>query len=513
MSKPAALLVFGDSLSDHGNAFDLSGRVVKVPIPPASAGYAGWFSDGLVQSAVLADLLGVGSANYAVGGARAVGSRTVAEYLAENDYDTAEIMLPNPDPAALATDTYLRGQVGRYLQDAAANPPADGTAAAIWIGANDYNGLLPDPTPEKVFATISAVVGNTIAAAGQIAATGVERILLYNLPSPEFLPLPLPPEFGQVVDLHNAALAAGAAFLQSQGVDAEIVDMHRIGEEVTADPRTFGLNPAYLDQPMLFGIGSQPTWVPALQDWFIPENPAVEGVHANRLGFIDFLHPSSAMHGVLGVFAARSVTDELFFLGPDKDVIRTGPRDDLVLAGAGDDWIFSERGADTVLAGLGDDLVFAGSGRDIAAGGAGDDGVHGGRGDDVVAGSDGDDLAVGGAGRDLMADGLGRDLMFGGSGRDGFLYVEAALLGGSNPDDGGRFYGGRGVDTLYLAVGEEARTAVEAELRHGASSQRLEAIGVRTHSIERYVFVDPADPAAGMVSAARLEEADLWGIV
>jgi hypothetical protein len=27
------------------------------------------------------------------------------------------------------------------------------------------------------------------------------------------------------------------------------------------------------------------------------------------------------------------------------------------------------------------------------------------------------------------------------------------------------------------------------------------------------VFVDPADPAAGMVSAARLEEADLWGIV
>ena len=40
--------------------------------------------------------------------------------------------------------------------------------------------------------------------------------------------------------------------------------------------------------------------------------------------------------------------------------------------------------------------------------------------------------------------------------------------------------------------------AVEAELRHGASSQRLDAIGVRTHSIERYVFVDPADPADGI---------------
>ena len=35
-------------------------------------------------------------------------------------------MLPNPDQAALDTDTYLGGQLGRYLFDAAANPPADG---------------------------------------------------------------------------------------------------------------------------------------------------------------------------------------------------------------------------------------------------------------------------------------------------------------------------------------------------------------------------------------------------
>ena len=254
------------------------------------------------------------------------------------------------------------------------------------------------------------MVGNTIAAAGAIAATGVERIFIYNLPAPEFLPLPLPPEFGAVVDGHNALLAQGAAFLASQGVDAEIVDMHRIGAEIVADPRTFGLNPAYLDQPMLLGIGSQPIWVPEAQDWSIEANPVVAGVDPNRIAFTDFLHPSSAMHGVLGAFAAGSMTDNLVFLGPEDDVRRTGPGDDLVLAGAGNDRIFSGRGADTVLAGLGDDLVFAGKGRDIVAGGAGDDGVHGGRGNDVVAGSDGDDIAGGGAGRDLMVDGLGHDL-------------------------------------------------------------------------------------------------------
>ncbi len=49
--------------------------------------------------------------------------------------------------------------------------------------------------------TITAVVRNTIAAAGEIAVTGVERVLIYNLPAPDFLPTPeflppLPPEFG-----------------------------------------------------------------------------------------------------------------------------------------------------------------------------------------------------------------------------------------------------------------------------------------------------------------------------
>jgi hypothetical protein len=371
---------------------------------------------------------------------------------------------------------------------------------------------LPSPTPEQVAQTITAVVGSTIAAAVAIAATGVDHIRLYNLPGPDFLPLPLPAEFAQVVDLHNAALAQGAAVLASQGVDAEIVDMHRMAAEITADPRTFGLNPAYMDLPMRLGIGSQPTWNPATQDWEIPANPAVAGVDANRIAFTDFLHPSSATHGVLGAFAAASLSDNLVFLGPEDDLRRTGPRDDLVLAGAGNDRIFAQGGADTVLAGLGNDRVWGGNGRDIVAGGAGDDRVHGNAGNDVVAGSDGNDLATGGAGRDLLVDGLGHDVLRGGGDRDAFLYVQASLLGGSNPDDGGRFFGDGGSDTLYLALDAPTRALVEAELRHGPS-QHLDAIGVTTRSIEHYAFVDPEDPAAGIASPARVHEADLWGIV
>ena len=142
-----------------------------------------------------------------------------------------------------------------------------------------------------------------------------------------------------------------------------------------------------------------------------------------------------------------------------------------MLAGAGDDRV-ATRAAPTSCSPVSATTSSGrGPGRDIVAGGAGDDRVHGGAGNDVVAGSDGDDLQGGGGGRDLMVDGLGHDLIRAGAGNDAILYAEAALLGGSNADDGGWFEGGRGLDTLYLALDDATRAAVEAELRAGRASR------------------------------------------
>lgn len=513
MSAPDRVILFGDSLSDSGNAYALSGAVVKVPIPPSSAGYNGWFSNGLIQSEVTAGLLGAELDNYAVGGARAVGSRTVAQYLEQNGYDNPDILLPNPDPTVLATDTYLGGQVGRYLADAATNPPDADTAGVIWIGANDYNALTGNETPAEVAQLIGQVVTNTMTAAVAMALTGVGHVYIYNLPEPDFLPVTLPPAFAQVVAGHNAGLALGVAALQSQGVNATIVDMNRMSVEIDSDPRTFGLNPTYMNLPLVLGIGSQPTWDPVAQNWVIPANPLVAGVNPDTVAFMDYLHPSSATHGVLGSFAAGSIADNPVFGQAGNDRIVTGALDDMILAGAGDDRVASRGGADVVLAGLGDDFVWSGNGRDIVAGGAGRDVLHGGDGADVVAGSDGDDFQFGGTGRDLMVDGLGHDRIWAGAGNDAILYAQASFLGGSNAEDGGCFVGGAGYDTLYLALDDATKAAVRAELRHGSSSQHLDAIDVTTHSIERYVFVDPDDPAACIVTGAPLAEADLWGIV
>ena len=68
-TTPSRIVYFGDSLSDHGAFHEVASRVLTVPVPPESAGYVGWFSNGEVQSGVTPDLLGASADVYAVGGA------------------------------------------------------------------------------------------------------------------------------------------------------------------------------------------------------------------------------------------------------------------------------------------------------------------------------------------------------------------------------------------------------------------------------------------------------------
>jgi phospholipase/lecithinase/hemolysin len=508
------LVYFGDSLSDRGLIYGLTGEVLKVALPPASEGYAGRFSNGEVQSGITPALLGLETESYAAGGAQARGSRTIGDYVAS--LADPDILLPPPLPQdVLDTDTFLAGQVQSFLADLGPGGAESGTAAVIFIGANDYNSIdLANPPDPAAF--IGQVVGSIYAAAKAVDAAGADQVLLYNLPDPTFFPVeliydPATIAFGQqLAAAHNAALAGAAAQLRSEGIDAQIVDIYRIAAEITADPRTFGLLPQYLDAPKLLGIGSRPIWDPVSDSWSIPHNPAVANVDPERLAYFDLLHPTTATHGVLGAFAAEYLTSRLHLRGDGDDLVLGWGRDDLVLAGAGDDKVVAGAGDDVVLAGLGDDLVAGWGGDDILAGGGGDDTLLGGRGDDVIAGSDGRDLQFAAGGRDLLIDGLGEDLLAGGCGRDAFLYTEAAALGGGNAADGGRFVGGSGRDTLYLVLGEETRAEVEAELRAGPN-QHLASIGIVARSIERYVFLDPADDLDAIVTGARIEEADAWG--
>src|SRR6056297_1164288 len=125
--SPDTVVTFGDSLSDSGAIFGLTGALLAdplaLPVPGellATPGYSGVFSNGPVHTQRLVAELGAGLDGYAVGGARAADDRTVADYV---DGQTALIdpTLPAPQrDALLGFDLELGGQVDRFL---AGDPP------------------------------------------------------------------------------------------------------------------------------------------------------------------------------------------------------------------------------------------------------------------------------------------------------------------------------------------------------------------------------------------------------
>lgn len=525
-SGPDKIVYFGDSLTDNGNVFELTSRAVLIGIPPADAGYAGAFSNGPVHADVTPQILGAEAENYAMGGAQALGTQTLEDF-ASGIADEVPVSPLRPDASAADRnyDFNLGAQVGRFRADAAASPPSAGTAAAFFIGLNDYSNFEPSSdllAPLEAAKLVSDVVDATIDAAEDVAESGVETVLLYTLPSFRFFPAsgaedgPLLALGDVITQAHNDALRDGAAELEEDGVTAEIVDFNRMTEELRDDPEGFGLDADLFGEPVLDGTGGTPD-IEILPDGTIefgyPANPDAVGADIDTLAFFDALHPTAATHGALGAFAAASLSSDTILRGRRDGDIVEGRGADLILAGGGDDRVRAGHGQDTILSGRGRDSVEAGNANDIVAGGRGDDRLLGNRGADVIADGRGDDRAYGGKGADLLVAGLGSDRLWGNLGDDAFLLTDFVLE--SNPadqTDTDILRGGQGEDTLYFMVSETWRALFETDIALRADETRLDTTGLQTRGIESFVFLDEdADLAESIASPARVAEADLWG--
>ncbi len=516
------IVYFGDSLSDHGAVWDLTSQLLFLPLPPEAYGYQQKFTNGETYSGLVPGLLGIGDVDYyAIGGARALGVRTLGDFTAAGA--GASLLRPGADPALLALDVNLGGQLQRFLAAEALNPDDTPTAASILIGLNDLNNFTPmNPatTEAEAMALAAALVQTTLGTAGALATVGgVDEIILHTLPGASFFPGsqfqdPVLVSLGDTLIAGiNDALKLGAGALSLAGISTTVVDFAAMAAEVAADTTSFGFV-APIGQQKLFGTGADPAIVdtPAGPVPFFPENPAVAALDPDQIPFWDLLHPSAALHGVLAAFEAASLTDGVKFLGDGNDS-RLGACWDTVFAGAGNDRLVLLKGEAAVFGGLGDDFIFAGRDDDIAAGGSGDDRIGGGKGADVVAGNLGDDILLAGAGDDVVIDGLGSDRAFGGGGDDAFLHVDAALIGGATGADHDVFFGGSGHDTAYLVVGDDNRAAVEAELAAGRHVHHSATLGLTLVGVEDVVFLDDRAGFGDLELAARLGEADLWGLI
>ena len=156
------VVAFGDSLSDNGNIFALTGE----PLPPY---YDGRFSNGPVWVEYLAQDLGVGLTDMAYGGARTYGNPVSSDGTSTTGYDYG-----------------FTWQVEQYLKGPSVDPNALYT---IWIGGNDLISTLPATENNRPLPTTMKAVANIGYAIDALYAAGARDIVLMNMPNLGATPL------------------------------------------------------------------------------------------------------------------------------------------------------------------------------------------------------------------------------------------------------------------------------------------------------------------------------------
>ncbi|MEA5448960.1 SGNH/GDSL hydrolase family protein [Leptolyngbya sp. CCNP1308] len=244
-----SLTIFGDSLSDPGNLFGLTGFFPPFPYSE------GRFSNGDLWADYLVDDLGVEPAqvqNLAVGGA------TTGR---DNGLDPLIGSLTGTEsnlPGLLdEVDSYLGG-----LGEGTAN--SDGLYV-VWAGANDLFNLPSDPAAIPDF--LAASVANIATAISSLAARGADTFLVPNLPNLGLTPRTLGDGTSEQATALSQAFNAGLAdtleaLEQSLPVAIDIipVDLFGLTTDIIGAPAEFGftnvtdplLNQGVLNDPGYF---------------------------------------------------------------------------------------------------------------------------------------------------------------------------------------------------------------------------------------------------------------------
>lgn len=244
---------FGDSLSDTGNAFSISGDIY-----PPTPYFDGRFSNGKLWVEYLAADLGrpddsqarlSGGRNYAVGGSET---------------------------------TSLDAQLALFQFNLGFNQLASTDVCILWIGGNDIlNG--ESAVPEQMVARVRSFINS-------LMARNARKFIIPNLPDLS----KLPPEIGtpnavqtraRTID-YNTRLATLVADINAlSGKSAVLVDVFTMFEEITTRPQAYG-------------------FVTATQSAYDRDTGALVP-NPNEYIFWDDRHPTGTIHRLIGQLAAQ----------------------------------------------------------------------------------------------------------------------------------------------------------------------------------------------------------------
>ncbi|MGL5873482.1 MAG: SGNH/GDSL hydrolase family protein [Xenococcaceae cyanobacterium] len=250
------LIVFGDSLSDLGNVYQVTGKTY----PPNPPYFQGRYSNGRIWIEYLSDRLNLTSTqinNFAWGGA--------------TSGITGNNLVPN-----------LQAQIRSFSQQ---NRQINVDALfVLWVGANDY---LQGVT------NVNLAIENIVSAIASLASKGAQKILVANLPDLGKLPATRnktnSATLSNLIEAHNQILRRSLKQLQQKYPDLQIVtlDAHRLYREAIANPSKFNFNNVI---DACFSGSS------------ICNNP-------DRYLFWDGIHPTTSTHRILGEAAFSALKD------------------------------------------------------------------------------------------------------------------------------------------------------------------------------------------------------------
>jgi phospholipase/lecithinase/hemolysin len=494
------IFVFGDSLSDTGNFFNLTLGF----FPPAPY-FKGRASNGLLA----VELLAAQDPNYTLkqtNNFALLGARTGKGNSLEDDLGGLD--LPG-----------LRDQVDFFsliLKFTTSSGKADKNGLyVVWAGPNDFLDYIGGSSADDPSGLIADGATNLSYVAMSLHNLGAEKIVLPNLTDLGQLPsvrgLQAKVEATAISRAFNAALALKLSNLNFAVTE---VDLFTAIKKVGENPASFGFT--NITDPLL-PLQLSPT---------PPRNP-------EEFFFWDTLHPTTQGHQVLANIIERTITGDIpqlsfnKILGTHSNDIRVGTsaNDDIrgdagngILNGLyGDDRIQGGEGNDKIIGDRGDDILSGGDGADSLNGGWGNDIVFGGSGDDQLFGELGEDILIGDAGNDFMQGGDGSDYLLGGKGRDRIWGNNGQdILNGGDDED--KLFGAAGSDTLtggygadILAGGHDSDRFVWRNLGESLLSgfDRLTDLDIRTDFLD---FSTPVNAAGvmelGLVSALTQDSID-----
>ncbi|MDH3673756.1 MAG: SGNH/GDSL hydrolase family protein [Gammaproteobacteria bacterium] len=276
------LIIFGDSLSDPGNAFALTGQASVPPydnlsqflVPDAPYARGGkHFSNGKTWVEQLAKTLKLNRSagpawrlpgvfcNFAVGGARAGGT----------------------------SPTDLPGQIAFFLGGRILSEPLDDALAVIVIGGNDVRDAVTAFNPADPSAALGIVAGAVTAIVDSIKAlkvSGVRKVLVGNVPN-----IALTPAIMRADAIFPGA-AAAAAFLSVAFNDLLVRELAGLGDGIVVLD-IFGTITDVAANPSAFGLTNTTTAC------VMPNRPPFACRKPDEFAFWDGIHPTKVVHAIL----------------------------------------------------------------------------------------------------------------------------------------------------------------------------------------------------------------------